>query len=298
MSRPAGVATVALLQSDVDVVEMSPEEKFLFDLQGYIRVPNALSGGEVAELNAAIDANRDRITVDGNSETSGSAALAGPELRLRMDGMLEWPAPWSDPFRRLIAHRSLLPYCNTLLGPGWRMDHEPRISLAGNGAGGLVLHGSGRHWFGPAYYTCHHGRMFSGMIVVEWVLSPVGEDDGGFCLIPGSHKVNLPCPSGILRCEEHTEVVRTVPAQPGDMILFTEALHHGTLPWRGEHERRTLFYRYSPAFMHWHGDYWRATPPPWVAELDEAERAVLEGPYFYNRPVIEDDGRVTTRIAW
>ena len=29
-------------------------------------------------------------------------------------------------------------------------------------------------------------------------------------------------------------------AEAGDMIIFTEALVHGTMPWEGEHERRSL----------------------------------------------------------
>jgi hypothetical protein len=33
-------------------------------------------------------------------------------------------------------------------------------------------------------------------------------------------------------------------------ILFTEKLKHGTIPWAGSGERRTLFYKYVPFGMH------------------------------------------------
>ena len=34
--------------------------------------------------------------------------------------LLSWPEPHSTPFRRLLAHRNIVPYLNTLLGRGWR----------------------------------------------------------------------------------------------------------------------------------------------------------------------------------
>jgi hypothetical protein len=37
-------------------------------------------------------------------------------------------------------------------------------------------------------------------------------------------------------------------------VIFTEALTHGTLPWRGKHQRRTLFYKYHQPMMAW-ADY-------------------------------------------
>ena len=36
----------------------------------------------------------------------------------------------------------------------------------------------------------------------------------------------------------------------GDAIIFTEKLVHGTLPWRGRGERRTLFYKYLLRGIH------------------------------------------------
>ncbi len=35
------------------------------------------------------------------------------------------------------------------------------------------------------------------------------------------------------------------------MLIFTEALIHGTMPWRAAHERRTLLYKYSPPHSSW-----------------------------------------------
>ena len=42
--------------------------------------------------------------------------------------------------------------------------------------------------------------------------------------------------------------VHNPPAKAGDLIIFLEATQHGTLPWTGKGERRSLFYRYSPKY--------------------------------------------------
>eukprot|EP01047_Picozoa_sp_COSAG01_P033582 COSAG01_NODE_2477_length_7615_cov_7.259609_8_plen_52_part_00 len=39
------------------------------------------------------------------------------------------------------------------------------------------------------------------------------------------------------------EWLQPVPAKAGDCIIFTEALTHGTMPWRAHTDRRTLFYK-------------------------------------------------------
>ena len=38
---------------------MTDQERYLFDLQGYLVIPNALSGDQVAALNALLDDRRE-----------------------------------------------------------------------------------------------------------------------------------------------------------------------------------------------------------------------------------------------
>jgi hypothetical protein len=72
-------------------------------------------------------------------------------------------------------------------------------------------------------------------------------------------------------------------------VIFNEVTTHGTLPWRGEQERRTMLYRYTPKYLHYTGGHYQTSMPDWVAELTAAQQAVLEPAYIYNRPLIEDD---------
>ena len=123
----------------------------------------------------------------------------------------------------------------------------------------------------------------------------VNEGDGGLCVIPGSHKANFPLPQKICHWQEHRGVVYNVPCKTGDMVIFNEATLHGTLPWTAEHERRSLLYRYSPKYLHFAGGTYQTSQPAWVSELTEAQQAVLEPPYIYNRPLVEADGETVVR---
>src|SRR5581483_5905281 len=106
------------------MLEMTAEEKFLFDLQGFIVIRNFLTEQEVKALNDAIDANYDRVQVDGNANIGESSNLGGSGKRMTLAGMLTFEEPHCQPFRDLLAHPKLLPYLNTMLGRGWRLDHQ------------------------------------------------------------------------------------------------------------------------------------------------------------------------------
>ena len=269
---------------------MNDTETYLFDIQGYLVVRGFLTPEEVARLNAAVDANAEMRGEDGNSNTAGSKTLAGDAKRGFFSGMLTWPHPWCEPFRHLLAHPKAIPYLNAMHGRGWRLDHQPFILCGGAGSEGLVLHGPGENFDGAQYYIFKNGTMRCGMVVFQYTLADVNPGDGGFCCIPGSHRANYRCPSSILKWEEEQQAVVNPSVEAGDLIIFNEATTHGTPPWRGKHERRALLYRYSPKYLHFAGGFHRSELPEWAAELTEAQLAVLEPPYIYNRPLIEPDG--------
>ncbi len=269
---------------------MAPHEKYLFDLQGFIVVRKALSAEQVRALNEALDANRDKRKDDTASSTS--EALKGKRLRGLYNGMLTWPHPWCRPFYDLLANPRIIPYLNTLLGRGWKLDHTPFIFTSSAGTEGLRLHGSGQAEFnGSRSYRYHNGAMRCGLINCQYQLNDVHPGDGGLCVVPGSHKANFPMPENISRYEADQQIVHHVAMNAGDLVIFNEATTHGTLPWQGRGERRSLFYRYTPKYMHYTGGVYRTGLPDWTNELTAAQQSVLEPPYVYNRPLINDDAQ-------
>ena len=97
---------------------MSQREKFLYDLNGFLVVEDALSSDEVAALNAAFDANWSQLGYArgfGYDWEHGEPADAN-EFR----GMCEWPHPHCEPFRDLLVPKRLIGHLNTMFGRGWR----------------------------------------------------------------------------------------------------------------------------------------------------------------------------------
>jgi len=131
-------------------------------------------------------------------------------------------------------------------------------------------------------------------LAVALQLSDTHAGDGGFCILPGSHKAAFPCPEPVLAYEEAQEAVVQPVLHKGDVVLFTEAATHGTLPWASDVERRTVIYRFSPAGSAYGRSYLEG-----LAELDgltEAEAAVLQPPFHarLDRAQLTDGGEIAT----
>ena len=244
---------------------MTGEEKFAVDLEGYLVIKNVLTNDEVAEMNAIID----------------KGDLHGP------------PSLWGEPFRKLIDHPKILPYLTDLLGPHVRLDHDYALFMEkGQGRGGL--HGGedggraggsvGDHW-----YKYRDGHMRNGLSVMTYNLVDAPAGAGGFACIPASHKCNLltELPTDVRRFERPAHYVVQPPLEAGDVLFFTEALIHGTMPWTAEHQRRSLLYKYSPGHSAWSEHYYDISK---YEGLTEQQKRMLLPPSVGRRPrVIEEN---------
>lgn len=270
---------------------VTDRERYLFDVQGFLVIRDVLTDAEVERLNATVDANRDRIEDCGESRWD-SKTLAG-DARRQYTNLLSWEQPFSDPFRELLADPRISPYLDELLGRGWHLDTEPVYFHYQTGAGGLKFHGGDPHLVPGQYYDYRNGEMRNGLTVVQFTLSDQTEGDGGFCCIPGSHKSNYVRPASITKWESDQEIVRNPTLRAGDVLIFTEALTHGTLPWTASHDRRAVHYRYAPKCVQVGPGVHSILLPPWADDLTAAQRAVLEPAYLYGRPLINEDGSVS-----
>ncbi|MBI4551496.1 MAG: phytanoyl-CoA dioxygenase family protein [Candidatus Latescibacteria bacterium] len=266
---------------------MTEHERYLFDLRGYLVVEDALSPDDVAAANDALDRHWDRVIPRAReySLSGKSTALHGEKGRLECHfNLLSLERPSCEPFRRMLAHPTIIPYLNELLGSGFRLDHGPGLIAMERGCEGHVLHGGGEPYDPSQFYVYKNGRMFNGLTVVSWQLTDVHPGDGGFCCIPGSHKSNCLCPVDIKLYEAHRDCVHQVAAPAGSAVIFTEALTHGTLPWTGQGQRRSILFKYSPGFLAWGG--WSPSPDALLNDMTKEQRAMLEPPYRPNRPVV------------
>ncbi len=243
---------------------MTPEDRFQFDLQGFLVVKDVLDSDELAALNAVAD-DPPNGWGDGDSYRQSNVSR------------------WGMPFQRLIDHPKLIPYLLGLMGPKVRVDHDYCIFMR-KGAPNGGLHGgpspqvgAGDHW-----YTCHNGVIRNGLTVVTYNLTDTAPGDGGFGCIPGSHKSNFvsDLPADVRRHERAAPYVQQVAAGAGDAIIFTEALMHGTLAWTATHERRALLFKYSPGHSSWSQNYYDVDA---YSDLTDQQRRFLQPPYVGHR---------------
>ena len=250
---------------------MTPEEKFIFDLDGYLVVKDVLSTAELAELNALADK-----AWPGEYDETG----------LRRTSHV---SRWGPASQNLIDHPKALPYMIELLGPKVRIDHDYSIFMqkggkAGRLHGGQAMQGGipGDHW-----YKYHDGMMRNGLTVFTYCLSQAGPGDGGFGCIPGSHKSNftVEIPDEVRTYQRSAHYVRQVEVEAGDLIIFTEALVHGTMEWSADYERRSLLYKYSPGHSSWSATYYDADDYP---DATEQQKRMLAPPSIGGRPDTAD----------
>jgi hypothetical protein len=102
---------------------------------------------------------------------------------------------------------------------------------------------------------------------------------------PGSHKANFALPEDWkeLEVDPPRPWVTPVTGPAGTAIVFTEAMSHGTLPWSGAGERRTVFLKYNPHPIAWSARFYDRDRYPGLTERQRAdpraaERAVRRSP--------------------
>ena len=173
---------------------MNEQEKYLFDLHGYLVVKNALTDAQVKSLSDMIDAN----------EHSSKRHRGGSDrTRFRNKDDRAWSASslldWGGPFIDLIDIPTITPYLKEFLGVNYRLDHDYMLVANAESSHQLFLHGGGQGAGGPTdlvgptdggqcYYRYNNGRFYNGLIAVAFELNTVTPGDGGFACVAGSHK--------------------------------------------------------------------------------------------------------------
>ncbi|MBM3277631.1 MAG: phytanoyl-CoA dioxygenase family protein [Candidatus Handelsmanbacteria bacterium] len=226
--------------------QLTEEQRFLFDAQGYLLVPGVLGADEVAQMKEFCY----RLHTDKES-------IPEPE-RCAIGG----------PLQKLIDHPLVLGFMNEFVafphlanehGYGFRLEGS-FVTIRSQGVGGFGPHnGSGMMRLpGDSHeYRCFPGKAYSGLTRVVWELNPVYQGDGGTLLLPGSHKAAYPAPKSIMQPDSPLWVDYECPA--GSVLFFTEALTHSGTPWkRKDYERVAVFNCYNTVNARWHN--WEPHP--------------------------------------
>ena len=251
--------------------EISPEDEFCLDVAGYLIIRGVLTQREVTACNEAID----RVG--------------------RREGMLEWESPWGDPFVRLHEHPILTGYLDQLCYHECRLDRLPRL-LDEQVAPATPLVGGGepRNWSG-SYYCGNDTRFILGLHAI-WALEDIAEGDGGFSLVPCSHKSLVETPADVLDGSDDMGLTLQPALEAGDLLLSVATLLQGMRPWRGGAKRllstgyigRLVRRSNGAPVEDADGDH-----PDWVDEMTPEQRVILGVDRPNPAPVVHSDGKRT-----
>ena len=108
---------------------MTDEERYLFDLQGYLVLRGVLTQQEVDELNKVSDRVYPRDYSDGD-ESKGRRGIRN----------VRYISRWDPACQRLLDHPRIVPVLAEFLGPKFRIDHDYAMFMnAGSDSNGLWL---------------------------------------------------------------------------------------------------------------------------------------------------------------
>jgi len=260
---------------------MTEEEKYYFDLRGYLIIRGALSPDEIRACNDAIDAHADQVAENDQNLSGPSKVLKGPKGRFEVTGMLGWTEPYRAPFRKMLIHPLVVSRLNELCGPRFRLDHGPLMIAMEKGSQGFKLHGAGEPFGAANWYHVQNGRIRCRGVTVAWQLTDCNSGDGGFATVPGSHKSQFRTPHGVIRVDDDMDLAIQPEMKAGDLMFFAETATHGTMPWTADHQRRSILFKYaSRGAARAVGR--RYTPEQrygdWVKELTPEQHSLMYGP--------------------
>lgn len=243
------IDNTALPQTTSDgtpVIPPTQEQKYLFDMRGWLLVPGVLSGDELEEIQDF-----------------------GYRLRHEPDSIPDHErSPLGGSMQKLADHPNVVGFLNEFLAHpalsspecyGFRME-SCNLFYRTVGDGNFGPHnGNGMLRFpGDSHlYRCIPGRGYSGLTRIVWELNPVKYRQGGTLFITGSHKAVYTAPDSIRTPD--SPIWDTYECPAGSLLFFTEALTHSTHQWTNEdNHRMAIFSCYNTVNSKWHD--WNPNP--------------------------------------
>ena len=226
-------------------VPMTPEQKFFFDLRGWILLPSVLSETEIEETKAEVYAGA-RQSYEGALQK----LLDHPAIVGILNEILS-----EDPFVKddCYGFRCEGSF-TTVRPPGW--------SKSERGDGGLPHVVRPPQQANAMRYQVAGSKIFAGLTRVVWELEEVKEGTGGTSFLSGSHKAHFnyggpdPYRPNISESPWEMSMRATMDdysCPPGSVVIFTESLVHAANDWTNpDNPRCAVFNCYNSIWAQWH----------------------------------------------
>ena len=226
-------------------VQMTDEQKFFFDLRGWILLPEVLTEEEIEETKAQVYAGAKQSYEGALQDLLDHPAIVGILSEILSE----------DPF--------VLDECygfrcegsfTTVRPPGW--------SKSERGDNGLPHVVRPPQQANAMRYQVAGGKIFSGLTRVVWELEEVKAGHGGTTFLSGSHKAHFnyggpdpyrPNIGGSPWEDSMRQAMDEYSCPAGSVVIFTESLVHAANDWTNpDNPRCAVFNCYNSLWAQWH----------------------------------------------
>lgn len=218
---------------------LTPEDKYAFDLRGYLVVENAIEPSLLEEANRAADRYlaKSEVTSEFQYDETGRAL----NNARRFDAVLNE--------EEVFRHLTMSP---EVIGRVVEFIQFPRVKsnwLDFKGPGGRIsFHGNHTPYNPVDAFYVQNGEIFANLVTVCFALEDIPPGGGALQVIPGSHKANFPLPEEQDERSKYQgnrprgiEAVRPtkdamfaeklrveLPLKKGSALIFSHDMNHGS----------------------------------------------------------------------
>jgi hypothetical protein len=229
---------------------------YFFDLRGFIILRGALSKAEVNEINGTLDA------MPKIQPGQWYGGVHGHTYGTKDGNNYQQIYEAGEPFERLIDHPSYFEHIRTFVGGEGTFDyhHGPLFidecfANFRDPGDAIGMHSGANELIKRNQYRVMQGKFMNCQVNALMALTDIGPGDGATMVIPGSHKQNFRHPDlDKFRMKaggasgDGLEGAIEVHLNAGDVLIFTDAICHGSAKRTNPGQRRIIVYRYGPSW--------------------------------------------------
>ncbi len=258
-----------------ETICLTAAQRLHFDIYGFVLLEDVLSIDEISRMKNALY----RIKADENLDCKRVYMRPGGAHHVLFGNLVEYDAALLE----YAAHPKLVPLVEEVVGGAVRLEETEAIINRRNPEVDIEqlhkrrynptgFHRGTQHGWGTYIEQNKYHCIFVKTLAY---LTDVGPDDGGTCVIPGSHRLTWPQNEMIEAALADDKLIHQVEASAGSVLLFAEALIHSTTAIRSDRERVILIAGYTPPMVReWPGNEVSAE---FVETLPEELRPLISG---------------------
>jgi ectoine hydroxylase-related dioxygenase (phytanoyl-CoA dioxygenase family) len=209
---------------------MTPEEKYRYDINGYLLLKGAIPSAQLPDLQSVVDTWQERAQKDFQQKS------ADDNQEVRYDDLINQEPALVD----LAANPNTLPYLT-------EMTDKPRLKstwVAFKWRGGETRLHSNHTPSNTCNFYHYNGQIRHNLLNMIYAMGDIEMGGGGLKVIPGSHKANYPR----LPNDDVSDLMVELTMEAGDVLLFSHDIAHCSRN-ESDNVRRTVMYTYCPGVI-------------------------------------------------